>query len=466
MPAKKTLLSISIVATVVVLVTVMVMSKDDVTKIENKKEVKYVTTAVVQQGNWQPMHSVIGKIDSDSVNEMKSEVNAKVKAVLVSSGDFVIKGQLLIELDDESAQRDLQRLNAQLTDLNARIQIQKRQHKLDRQFLTYDLEQLEKSKDNYASEKKLLSKQLISNSRFEQVESELNQSTRSVLQRQLAIDNQNAQQQQLQASLTQLQINIDVQNEQIDAHKIIADFNGAIGNLTLKVNEKLSVGASMLTLFNDESRLFNVKVSSQLASQKSSELVISDQTYPILSVNPLLEAQQAGQLVVFDISGQDLSIGSYQYAYWVSPAIEDSFLIDPKALFEYERVYYLKEKEAKEATDTDIGTETETGTETGTQTDLESEKTKLEKSVENVFELVEAKVKLHGINIIDKKEYWIATSENLPDDVLLLTSQLRNLYSGIEVTNVLPKIEISKKEDDTKNKKIESEQDTDLTVGK
>ena len=456
--AKKTLLSVSIVTTVIVLIAVMVMTKDDVTKIKNKKEAKYVTTSVTTKGNWQPMHSVIGKIDSDSVFEMKSQVNAKVKSVLVNSGDVVSKGQLLVELDDVGAQRDLQRLNAQLADLNAQIQMQKRQHKLDRQFLTYDLESLEKSKENHASEKKLLTKQLISNSRFEQVESELNQATRSVLQRQLSIDNQSAQQQQLQASLTQLQINIDVQNEQVQSHRFIADFNGAIGNLNLKTSQKITTGENILTLFNEQSRLFNVKVSSQLASQKSSEIVIDNQAYPILSVNPLLEAQQAGQLVVFDVSGQDLPIGSHQYAYWVSPAIEDSFLIDPKALFEYERVYYLKAKEAK------------LNKQTQTQTDVESEEEKSQKSIENIFELVETKVKLHGINIIDKKEYWIATSENLPDDALLLTSKLRNLYSGIEVTNVLPEIEIEKKEGDNnninKNKKDKSEQDTDSAVEK
>jgi len=402
--SKKTLLPIFIVLSVAMLIAFMVMQKPDVTKIENKKEAKYVTTAVAQKGNWQPMHSVIGKISSNNVGDIYSEVNAKVLNVFVKSGDFVKTGQSLVELDAVDADRELQRLNAQLSDLTAQIDIQKGQHELDRSFLVYDQEQLKQAQENYSREKKLLARQLISNSRFEQVEAELNQAKRTTLQRELGIKNQTAQQQQLQASLKQLQISIDIAKEQVDAHIIKASFNGQVGNLSLRARQSVSVGQTLLTLLDDQSRLFEVKVSSELAKQSSATLVINDERFPILSVNPLLEAQQAGQQVVFDISGQTLPLGSYQYAYWVSPVVEESFLIEPKALFEFERVYYLKE-------------------------------------VDSDFELEEAKVQLHGINIVDGKEFWIATSEKLPDSALLLTSKLNNLYSGIKVTNKLPEIE-------------------------
>ncbi|BCE02331.1 HlyD family secretion protein [Marinicellulosiphila megalodicopiae] len=398
---KKTLISLSIICVTLVLIILMVMQKEDVSKIENKNQAKYVTTVIAKKGNWSPMHSVIGKIDTDSLNEIQSQVSAKVKSLLVYPGQTVEKGQVLIELDPLNAQRELQRLNAQLQDMTAQIEIQKRQHKLDRSLLEFDKEQFKKAQDNYTREKTLLAKQLISNSQFEQIVTQLNQAERTVLQRKLAVESQQAQQMQLMSNLNQLNISIDAQNEQIQLHTITASFDGVIGALNLKVGQSVIVGQNLLVLFNDQSRLFKVSVASKLAQQIESKLMINNQQYSILTVDPIINFEQAGQEVVFDISGQALALNSHQYGYWVSPVVENSFLLEPKALFEYERVYYLKE-------------------------------------VQKDFVLEEAKVILHGIHILDEKEYWVATSDSLPEEPLLLTSKLSNLYSGIEVTNKLP----------------------------
>lgn len=402
---KNVLIPLGIIGVTALIIAVMMNFNKSPGEGEVKEvEAKFVSTVSANIGAFKPMHKVIGKVEALEQIDVNAQVNAKVAQISVKNGDWVEKGQTVIVLDVKQAQRELSRLQAQLADAKANQSMQIKQHALETKLLAFDKKQLDNANAALAKEKNLFKNNLSSSTRVEQVEEQADLRSQAYLQKQLAVENQGALQEQTKAGITQLQLSIDTATDNLANHVLVADFSGQIANVNLKQGQQVSQGQLLFTLFNDQNLQFKTKVSEALANQAQSQLMINNGLYDIQSVNPLLESQSAAQSVTFDLTGSKQLIGSYQYANWVSSAIENSFLVEDKALFEFERIYYLKDEDQD-------------------------------------FSLVEKRVTLHGSTLVDNKEYWIATAQDMPEEFLLLTSKISPLYSGVIVTDQIPELE-------------------------
>ncbi|BBH52973.1 efflux RND transporter periplasmic adaptor subunit [Fluviispira sanaruensis] len=77
-----------------------------------------VSVAIAKSDTWQPFLYSVGNLKAVDGVEISSEVSGQVKAIYFKSGEFVKKGQALVQLDDASEQ-------AQLRDISAQLQLAK-----------------------------------------------------------------------------------------------------------------------------------------------------------------------------------------------------------------------------------------------------------------------------------------------------------------------------------------------------
>ncbi|MES2615466.1 MAG: efflux RND transporter periplasmic adaptor subunit, partial [Bdellovibrionota bacterium] len=77
-----------------------------------------VSTAVAKRVTWQPYISAVGNIGATNGVDISPEVSGQIVHVYFGSGQFVKKGDALIQLDDKSEK-------AQLADIQAQLQLAK-----------------------------------------------------------------------------------------------------------------------------------------------------------------------------------------------------------------------------------------------------------------------------------------------------------------------------------------------------
>ena len=288
------------------------------------------------------MHRLPGQIQAKQQVNVNSSVNSSIKQIFVKNGQQVKQGDPIIHLDDQTALEELQRLQAQQQERLASADILQTQQQLDIKLLTLDQQQLANSQANLKREMALVNKQLSTNSRIEQAQAEVARARQAVLSRQMSIDNHSAQSSQMQAQLQQIELALTAAQRQLQQLQISADFDGIVANLNGKIDQQVSIGQALFTLYNAEQLYFHTEISQQLAQQANPEIEFQQQRHPLSSINPWLQSASSGQTAVFALNTSDALINSFQYAYWISPPVTDSFLLTKRALFDFERVYYLK----------------------------------------------------------------------------------------------------------------------------
>jgi membrane fusion protein (multidrug efflux system) len=100
--------------------------QDELEKIDTSAasaaKIKLVTTAPVTTGNFQHYIDLQGKVDADNISYISPRMGpAQVKAVYVTQGQFVKKGQLLLKLDDAVMRQNVVAAKQQLEGIKTQL---------------------------------------------------------------------------------------------------------------------------------------------------------------------------------------------------------------------------------------------------------------------------------------------------------------------------------------------------------
>src|SRR5579864_1589058 len=79
--------------------------------LSGRKPVPQVTAHTVSRGNLSSVISTNGKVEPVAPNEMRALVQSHVISVHATEGQFVKKGQPLVDLDDVQLRADVSRAN-------------------------------------------------------------------------------------------------------------------------------------------------------------------------------------------------------------------------------------------------------------------------------------------------------------------------------------------------------------------
>jgi multidrug efflux pump subunit AcrA (membrane-fusion protein) len=207
-----------------------------------------VATVLATSGNYAPQLQLYSQLQSGQQVIMNSPAAAEVLNVFVTEGDSVEKGDVLVELDSGSLNRQVTQLNARRLDLNARRASEKQQYQNNVEALEVEKQLVAIAQRSVERLTNLVKQKLTSESDLENAERTLQNQILSMQNRQLAISRYSLVDQQYQAQLIELDSQIDQATEQLADATVTAPFAAKVSQVEIQIGASLNVGQTLLTL--------------------------------------------------------------------------------------------------------------------------------------------------------------------------------------------------------------------------
>ncbi len=175
-----------------------------------------VSVTKAQPQSLHPNFSAFGRLESNRVAQLRSDLIARVKDVLVKEGDWIEKGELLVKLDDREARLKVMEREAELKQQQANLASMQVQLELEQGNAAHFESRNQVAQDKLQRHQDLMNKRLISKALFDEVTAQANQASieyRNHLQVLTNLPNQIAAHEasvaRAQAMLAQAQLDLD-----------------------------------------------------------------------------------------------------------------------------------------------------------------------------------------------------------------------------------------------------------------
>lgn len=240
---RRFIIPLAILGSGVVLMNLVIASGPDTsldaeTTPADERPIVLTTQPSVQSVNPQVM--AWAEIKAAQQVDLTAPSNQRVTDVLVSLGQNVVEGQLLVLLDDRQLQTQITQVNAQIDSINAQIASSEQRFRSDRELLAQEQTLVEAAQRELERQRTLAGNNLSTAAQIEQSENTLAQRQTSFAQRQLAVNNQANDRAQLQAQRTQLEAQLSALQLQLQDLQLRAPFDGQISRLDARQGERAS----------------------------------------------------------------------------------------------------------------------------------------------------------------------------------------------------------------------------------
>ncbi|MBT3312020.1 MAG: efflux RND transporter periplasmic adaptor subunit [Desulfobacterales bacterium] len=202
-------------------------------KKENRKIVK-ASVAVASISKQPFLYEAVGTVNARTTSTISGEIMGAVKSIHVREGDFVEKGDLLVELDDRQVSANLRKAEAGLKE--ARRALKSAQSSRESAVAGAEL-----AKSTFNRYKILLNEKSVSRQKYDEVDARYRQSKASLNQTQELIEAGKHRVQQAEASVE------SAKARKKDAN-VIAPYSGKITLKMIDIGDLVSPGTPILTL--------------------------------------------------------------------------------------------------------------------------------------------------------------------------------------------------------------------------
>ncbi|MCR9260575.1 MAG: biotin/lipoyl-binding protein [Pseudomonadaceae bacterium] len=124
-----------------------------------------------------PSFSAFGRLESNRIAHLRSDLVARIEHVAVQEGDWVNKGDLLIQLDDRESQLLVQEREAELVQHKANLASMRNQLDLEQSNAEHFVSKLEVANAKLARHQDLMTKRLIARGLLDDIRALANQAT-------------------------------------------------------------------------------------------------------------------------------------------------------------------------------------------------------------------------------------------------------------------------------------------------
>lgn len=306
-----------------------------------------VRTVTANYETRQPAITLFGQTQFARAFQVTSPISTTVDRILVRTGEPVVAGQALIQLDTRTLRRNLAAQEGQIVDMQARIRQQILQGDADVAALTLEREATQLAQENLRRVQDLQARSLASTSEVESARRALITQQQSLQNRELAVARQEDTLLQLNAQLEGLRQQRDALAEDLEAATLRAQTDGLVDEILVLPGQTVSTGTQLLTLQSTEA--FQVR-----ATLPSQHLSLLDRDNPLQGrvqwqghLTPLelhswgLNAAQGGVAVVLDMADPQppLIAGTFTPLNLLLPAIENVMSVPANALYGNNRLY-------------------------------------------------------------------------------------------------------------------------------
>lgn len=283
-------------------------NKNKKVQVEEKKEIKYIQVSEVKEREISSVFESNIILESEEKVNHSTERGGVIEKIYKTNGDFVKKGEIIVELSDPLTETAYLQAKANLQTANFNFNI---------------------AKAKYEKFKNLYDKELISFLEFSQYETTFSSA---------------------KGNLEIARANFQSAKNDYDKLKRVADINGIVGNLFAKVGNKVVAKETLFTVVNNEKMQAYVGVNAEAISKisKGDSLKINvpalnrDYEGLITELNPIADKITKNFIIKLSLDNKEKNIKDGMYAnVRINIGKRNVLTIEDEAIFMKELLNYV-----------------------------------------------------------------------------------------------------------------------------
>ncbi len=209
-----------------------------------------VAVEPVAVGTQAPTLELFGRVESPRDARLSAAIEADVVEVGVLEGERVLKGQLLVRLDDRDARLLVAQREADVADIEAQIASELRRHTADREAFRHEQALLALAQRAVERAERLASTRVGAESSVDDARRALESQALALTTRRQAIDDHASRYKRLQAQLGRAQAARDQARQDLERTGIRSPFTARITAIHVAQGEYVREGDALIELFD------------------------------------------------------------------------------------------------------------------------------------------------------------------------------------------------------------------------
>ena len=209
-----------------------------------------VTAVSVEYKRLSPTLRLYGRVESPRETRLRSAVPADVKELTALSGHVVSKGELLLRLDDHDLQLMLRQRNAEVADIKAQIESEKKRHGSDLTALKHERALYDLAERALKRAERLAQTQAGTQARVDEAQRALRLQALALTSRQRAVGDHTPRLAQLDARLNKSKAVRDQVHRDLQRSELTAPFDGRITAVHVSPGDRVRPGDRLIDLFD------------------------------------------------------------------------------------------------------------------------------------------------------------------------------------------------------------------------
>ena len=211
-----------------------------------------VSTVEAQLARFAPSVILYGRVESLWSSELTAAVSADVQEVAVVEGDSVVKGDLLVRLDDRDERLELAQREAELKQADARIATEVTRHRANQEALPREQSLLELTRGEVSRLQDLVKKKVGAQSALDTARQALERQAIALSLRQQAVDEHVARMAEVEAARDRARALRDQAMLELERATVVAPFNGRIARVLVSPGRRVRVGDPLVSLYDTD----------------------------------------------------------------------------------------------------------------------------------------------------------------------------------------------------------------------
>ncbi|KAA3619193.1 MAG: biotin/lipoyl-binding protein, partial [Proteobacteria bacterium] len=209
-----------------------------------------VATAIVERRDIHPRIRLYGRVESPVQSVLRAALEAEVVAVNVREGDLVQENDLLLELDVVDLELELRQREAEIGELESRLESERRRYAADRDALKDEQTLLELAQRNLARAERLARTQAGSEAGVDDARQVIRTRSLAVVQRRFDLDDFPSRVSRLEANLEVAEAARAKVARDLERTRVRAPYDGRVTRVDVATGERVRVGDGLLELFD------------------------------------------------------------------------------------------------------------------------------------------------------------------------------------------------------------------------
>jgi len=218
--------------------------------LEPSARVWSVTAVSVEYKHLSPTLRLYGRVESPRETRLRSAVPADVMELTALSGRVVSKGELLLRLDDHDLKLMLRQRNAEVADIKAQIESEKKRHGSDLTALKHEHALYDLAERVLKRAERLAQSQAGTQARVDEAQRALRLQALALTSRQRAVSDHTPRLAQLDARLNKSKAVRDQVHRDLQRSELTAPFDGRITAVHVSPGDRVRPGDRLIDLFD------------------------------------------------------------------------------------------------------------------------------------------------------------------------------------------------------------------------